>query len=737
MGTILSLCIAFLALYLAIVNGKFGTLPSEQDLSALQLSTASQIYDTKGKAIGQFFLEERTEVKFEALPQSLIYALISTEDARFYEHEGVDYPSLARVFFKSLIRGDSRFGGGSTLSQQIIKNFYAREQYAFASILINKTKESLVARKLEKIYSKAEIIALYLNTVSFGENAYGIHTASKRFFSKLPTALRTEESALLVAMLKAPTRYNPRLHPERALNRRNLVLGQMVRYGLISIQEGDSLKQLPLGLQYFQQDHHDGIAPYFRAYLRKQVRDWASTSQGPNGVPYNIYRDGLKIYTTIDARLQAHAEKAVNGEMSRIQAIFDKAYRGKPLNSKVRAAIEHAFHQSPRYLGLKAKGLSEEAIREVFNQPRSMEVFSYDGPQQVEMSPMDSLIYHKLFFQTGLLAVSPQNGHIKAWVGGIDHRFFQYDHITSRRQTGSAFKPIVYAAALQKGIDPCSYFSNDPNDLVKADWRPRNADHSYGGMLTMAEALKRSANVASVQLFEQTGIRTAAKMSKALGIDGEFPDNLTAVLGTKEATLLEMVGAYGTLSQQGKFCEPKLILKIEDKHGNVIYRPRQERHGQVVLQRGQAEILMQMLQDAINEGTGRKLRTNYNISIPIAGKTGTTQNQADAWFVGITPKLVTGVWFGNDDSRVHFNSMASGQASSTALPIWANFMKRVLQDKNYKSLAQAKFPRPLASVTEQLDCPGLDFPKAPEEFDYWYYRNREMLLKALMNRRRY
>ena len=423
--------------------------------------------------------------------------------------------------------------------------------------------------------------------------------------------------------------------------------------------------------------------------------------------------------------------------MIRIQAVFDHAYRGKALNANVRAAIEHAFRQSPRYKNLKQQGYDEKAIIEVFQEPRGMEVFSFEGPKYMEMSPMDSLIYHKLFFQAGLLAINPQNGHIKAWVGGINHRYFQFDHITSRRQTGSVFKPVIYAAALQKGIDPCSYFSNDPNDLVLADWRPRNADHSYGGMLTMAEALKRSANVASVQLFEQTGIQRAAKMSRALGIDGSFPNNLTAVLGTKEATLLEMVGAYSTISQQGKFCQPVFIRKIEDKHGNIIYRPRQSRHGQVVLQRGQAEILLQMLQATIDEGTGRKLRTRYNFSIPIAGKTGTTQNQADAWFLGITPKLVTGVWFGNDDSRIHFNSMASGQASSTALPIWANFMKKVLTDKSYKALAEARFPQHLPIVAEQLNCPELDFPKAPESFDYWYYRNRELLMQALQKQRRY
>ncbi|RMG32132.1 MAG: penicillin-binding protein [Bacteroidetes bacterium] len=712
--------------YLAVLLGAFGPLPGKQALRQLRTDQASEVFAANGQLIGKYYLEDRNDIPYEELAPDLVMALLATEDVRFYQHAGIDTRSLLRVLFKSVILQDKSAGGGSTLSQQLAKNFFPRQSYPLFSLLINKCRELIIARRLEEVYEKEQILAMYLNTMSFGENAYGISVAARRYFNTTPDALRIEQAALLVGLLKAPTMYNPRLHPQKALQRRNLVLSQMSKYEYISQQEADSLSAIPLQLNYYQPTHNDGIAPYFREFLRLELNQWCKTHVKADGSHYDIYRDGLKIYTSIDPRMQRYAEAAVQEEMKRLQGIFDRAHRGKPLSSTMKQVVDLAMRRSHRYRSLYKQGKSSEQIRAVFDTPVPMQLFTWEGVRDTLLSPLDSVIYYQYFLHAGLMAMEPQTGLVRAWVGGINHRFFQYDHVTARRQTGSIFKPIVFAAALEKGISPCTYISNEKESLrTYTSWVPRNADNLYGGEYSMQGALIYSVNIAAVNLMYATGRARVIQTAKNLGVSSELPNVASLALGTADISLYDMLSVYGTLANRGKACKPIFVEKIEDRYGNVIHAPFKQTNQQQVLKTETADQLIYMLQQVVEQGTARGLRTRYKLNNDIAGKTGTTQNQVDGWFMGAMPGLVAGAWVGADDRRVHFRTMTSGQGARTAMPIWARFVQKLNADPAYKELTTARFPTLSPRLKSELDCQHFIFLNNMNDFKTWWQAQQE------------
>lgn len=723
-GSILFLySIAFIGVK-AISWGMFGELPSQEQLKAISVPVASKIYSVDGELIGQYFLEERNPIGYEALPQHLIDALIATEDARFYEHDGMDGQSLLRVLFKSILLQDERSGGGSTITQQLAKNLFPRQNFGIFSLPINKIKETLIAQRMEEVFTKDQIITQYLNTVSFGENAFGISVASERFFGVPPAELKAEESAVLVGMLKAPTSYNPRRNKDRSLQRRNVVLAQMEKYGFLNQAKKDSLSSVPLTINYSRKTHHDGLAPYFREYLRQYMSQWCKSHPKKDGTYWNLYTDGLKIYTPLHAGLQRHAEAAVHHTMQRIQRNFNADWRWFPKEKVSNDLVQQLITRSNRYQSLKKQSFEETEIDSIFRQPIPTLSFDWEGDTVLEMSPMDSLLRKAYQLQTGLLVMDPNNGSIRAWVGGINHHHFQYDHILARRQSGSAFKPIVFATALESGIAPCEYIPNEKVVFEKYDnWTPQNADQQFGGEYSMMGALTYSVNVAAVNLLMKVGMTRVVTMGKQLGIQSPMPVVPSLALGTAEVSLLDMLSVYNTFVNGGLSSQPVSVLRIEDAHGNLLDESSQSFIPDTILSPRTAITMSHMLQNVVKQGTGRSLRTRYKLTNDIAGKTGTTQSQTDGWFIGATPGLSAGVWVGADDQRVHFRTMRMGQGASTALPLWANFMQRVMADPEFDYLKDMTFPRPSADILESLNCEHLWFPLAMSQFKAWWEAN--------------
>ena len=498
-------CLGVVAFIFAVKWGLFGALPTKQAIADFQNNTASEVYSEDSVLLGKFFIQERTNVSFEDISPNVINALIATEDVRFYQHDGVDRRSLLRVFVKTLLLQDESSGGGSTITQQLAKNIFSRKDYGILTIPVVKTKEAIIARRIEEVYSKEEILALYLNTVPFGENAFGIETASERFFSTSPAKLTLPQAAVLVGMLKATTTYNPRTNPERSTARRNVVLSQMVRYHFLKPQEGDSLKKLPIELHYQYLSHNEGLATYFREHLRQQLLKWCESRNKPDGSPYNLYTDGLKIYTTINSKMQHYAEQATREHMASLQEEFYEHWKDRRPWYRDEGALLKAIYKTKRYKELKESGLTEEEIQEEFKKPVKMKIFSWKGEEEVSMSPLDSIKHYLYFLNTGFMAMNPHNGHIKAWVGGINHKYFQFDHVNAKRQVGSTFKPFVYAAALESGVKPCDYISNERKVYEEFDnWSPQNADNKYEGFYSMEGGLTESVNTISVNLIMQT-----------------------------------------------------------------------------------------------------------------------------------------------------------------------------------------------------------------------------------------
>lgn len=689
-----------------------GKVPSETALKNIQNHTASEVYSADGVLLGKYFIYERSNVSYDEISPNIIHALVATEDARFYEHTGVDGVGLLRVLVKSILLRQENSGGGSTLSQQLAKNVFPRKQYRFFSLPLNKLREAITARKLERVFNKEQILTLYLNTVPFGDNAYGIKVAAKRFFNKAPVDLNLQESAVLVGMLKANTTYNPRKNPERSKERRNVVLEQMHKKEYLSQTTADSLRALPLVVNYTIENHHEGLAPYFREELKKELLVWFADHPKEDGTEYNLYTDGLKIYTTLDSRMQRHAEEAVREHLAVLQQAFFTHWKGQRPWGKNNAVILDAKKRCDHYKELKEQGASEKDITAIFNKPVPMKVFTWSGDKEVVMSPMDSLKYYQYFLQAGLLAMSPESGYVKAWVGGIDHEYFQYDHVNlhTKRQVGSTFKPIVYASALKQGISPCERFS-DERKVYKEfdDWSPGNSEEEYGGSYSMEGALAQSVNTVSAELIVRSGIGNTIQLAKKMGISSELEPIPSIALGSGDVSLTEMVTAYATFANEGLVNEPVYLIRITDKHDKEIFIHKQQKPKRA-LSSDDAAMVTHMLESVVNKGTGTSLRTIYGFRRDLAGKTGTTQSQADGWFIGYTPTLVAGVWVGAEDRRVHFRSLALGKGAATALPVWAKFMAKVDRDPALKNKSQHFAPLSPAAA-DKLNCLSYEEPK--------------------------
>ena len=707
--------------FYGLANEWFGPMPSFDELENPQTNLASEIYSSDGKLMGTYYVENRSNVEFQDLPPHLVNALIAIEDIRFERHAGIDLKALARVAF-GVVTGNHK-GGGSTITQQLAKNLFPREKNLTTSRLVmRKFKEWVTAVRLERNYSKQEILAMYLNTVDFGSQSWGIKMAAQTFFNKTVDSLRVEEAATLVGVINAPTMYSPVRNPERSLKRRNLVLDQMEKYHYITEQEYDSISSLPLDMSGFGlRDHASGLATYFREILRSQLHGWCKTHYKSDGTPYNLYRDGLRIYTTVDSRLQKYAEEAVAEHLAGdLQPAFFKHWKGVPnapfvfepevARQEIRNIMEQAMKRSSRYHELRNEGVPEDSIRDIFNTPVPMRIFSWDGPVDTVMTPMDSIRYSKYFLQAGLMSMHPRTGHVLAYVGGIDYRFFQYDHVKlSTRQVGSTFKPFLYTLAMQEGeFTPCSKVANVQYSIELPDtiWSPRNSsDDRVGEKVTLKWALANSNNWISTFLMKRYSPQSVIKIARKMGVTAPMDPVPALALGSADISLYEMTGAFNTFADKGVYVEPIIVTRIEDKYGNIIeeFVPDREE----AMSEETAYLMLELMKGVVQSGTGIRLRYKYQFSNPIAGKTGTTQNQSDGWFIGITPELTTGVWVGAEDRSVHFRSLSLGQGANMALPIWAIYMKKVYEDPAL-NISQGNFEKPLQPLSYDLDCDESD-----------------------------
>lgn len=698
------LFIAFL--FFLTVSGMLGPMPSRQELLTVKNPAASEVYSADSVLLGRYFIQERSNIRYEEIPKHVIDALLATEDVRFYQHQGIDTRSLGRVLVKSLLLQNESSGGGSTLTQQLAKNLYPRRDYWMFSLFINKMREMIIASRLEKAYGKKDILTLYLNTIPFGDNTYGMEAAAQRFFSVRTKDLTIDQGAVLVGMLKATYSYNPRIFPTQSRGRRNVVLGQMAKYGSLDTAVADSLKTLPLSLKYNKITHHSGLASYFREYLRPQLLEWCKNYNATHHTALNLYTDGLKIYTTIDSRLQRYAEAAMARQMKETQGRFDAHWKGNEPWRAYPQMIDEAIRKSTRYKNLRDRGLPEAEIKKIMNKPVAMTIFTWNGEQDVSMSPVDSIKHYLKFLNAGFLAVDPANGHVKAWVGGIDHHYFQFDHVreTTKRQVGSTFKPIVYAAALEQGVRPCDYISAAKTTYTNMEgWAPGNTEDNYGLKYSMAGALTYSVNTVSVQILEKAGINNTINLAHRMGITSDIEPVPSIALGTADVSMMEMVTAYTCFANKGKLTEPHWLTAIAD-HKNVVLEGFVQPGSQQALSEESAQLILHMLRNVVNEGTAAGLRSRFGLNNDIAGKTGTTQSNTDGWFIGITPRLVIGAWVGADNPRIRFRSTALGQGARTAMPIVGDFLRQANTDPSLSGLTRARFASLPNSLERQLDC---------------------------------
>ncbi|CAM3561026.1 transglycosylase domain-containing protein [Pontibacter korlensis] len=694
----------------------FGELPNLRTLENPKSELSSELYSADNQLLGKYFRENRTPVEYEELPDNLVNALVATEDIRFEDHAGIDPQSMIRVA-AGILTGQQK-GGGSTLTQQVAKNLFDTRSDELNNGLLNdvpgvrmlilKTKEWIMAVKLERSYTKREILTMYLNTVDFGSNAFGVKVAAKTFFNKKPEELEVQESAVLVGLLKAPTYYSPKLYPENSKRRRNTVLAQMVKYGYMTEAEYNQLKEQDIKLDYRVESHNIGLAPYFRTEASKFLLQWCRE----NG--YDLYADGLRIFTTIDSRMQKYAEDAVAEHMKDRQKAFFEHWKGRNpwVDRSMREIVdfpEQAIKRTDRYRRLKERfGDDTDSINYYLNKKVPMTIFSWDGEKEVVMSPMDSLKYYKHFLQTGFMAMEPQTGHIKAWVGGINYKHFKYDHVKQgARQPGSTFKPFLYTTAIENGYYPCYEVLDTQTCIPLPDgnmWCPNNADNKYSGeKYTLRRALAESVNSISAFLVNKLGAPSVAQTARRMGISTPLDETPSLVLGTSDVTLFDMVGAYGTFVNGGTWVQPNFITRIEDKHGNVIaeFVPKTVE----ALSEETAYMMIHMLKAAAEPGGTAYygLRFRNGLKNEIGAKTGTTQNYSDAWFMGVTPDLVCGTWVGGEDRSIHFRTIALGQGGKLAMPIYGSFMQKVYKDKSL-DVSKEPFPKPSMPLSVELDC---------------------------------
>jgi penicillin-binding protein 1A len=680
--------------FLLVYNGAFGKVYTGEELRKIQNYVASEVYSADNRLLGSYFIENRSDLTSKHLPPFILGALIATEDARFYEHNGVDTRGLLRVFFKTLLLREKNAGGGSTIAQQLAKNLLKRQDHGMFTMPVNKIKEAIHAVRFHKVYSQQEILALYLNTVSVGEDTYGFQSASRRFFSTTCDSLKIEEAAMLVGMLKSPTRFNPRTHPDLAFGRRNVVIDNMALRKYLTPEVADSLKKLPLTLKYNRAGSAGTLAPHFVAQLESTINKLLDGIKDKDGNKYNLYTDGLKIYTTLDAEMQTCALKAVHKHMKQLQTELDKL-QGKTDPWGARSTlISGLTRNSSRYKSLQAEGMKESDIEQAMQVRHETELFDWEGGHTTYCSPVDSIRYCQRLLQTGFLAMDPWSGEVKVWIGGDDFAYFEYDHIRSKRQVGSTFKPIVYAAALEQGVSPCDYVKNEQKIYDQfSNWSPANADGKYGGKYSLKGALAQSVNVVSVEVLLKAGLDNVLQTAKHLGIESEIPHVPAIALGVADISLYEMVRAYCAFANGGIIKDAVFITRIEDRNGKQIYLHPAAGKGKTALSPQTAYYMSQMLCGVVNEGTASSLRSKYHFKDVMAGKTGTTQNQADGWFIGFTPGLVAGAWVGAESPSVHFNSILYGQGAHMALPEWALFMQGCKSNKRLKKYLKGSFPK--------------------------------------------
>jgi len=720
-------------LFISIGYGLFGKIPSFLDLENPESNLATEVFSSDGKLLGKYYVENRSNIHYQDLSPAVINALIATEDARFMSHSGIDVKATGRMFYGILSGAD--LGGGSTITQQLAKNLFPRKPfYSKPELGIMKLKEWVTAVKLERNYSKQEILAMYLNTVDFGSMSFGIKSAAKTYFNKSPDQLNAEEAALLIGILKAPSYFSPVKNPDRAMYRRNIVLGQMEKYGYLTPPEYDSLRDLPIDMSSYRiQDHTSGLATYFREYLRMYLTEWCESHQKEDGTPYNLYRDGLRIYTTINTTLQEYAEESVREYMGKeLQPSFFQHWRGHPNapfvfeenpRKEILGLMTSAMRRTDRYYRLKQDNYSDEEIYSNFHQRVRMKVFSWKGPIDTVMTPWDSIRYYKFFLQAGLMSMDPHTGYIKAYVGGIDNKYFQYDHvILSKRQVGSTFKPFLYTLAIQEGETPCSRYPNVQPviELWNGDkWAPENSDDERRGEeVTLKWALANSNNWVSGHLMKKYSPQDVITIARKMGVTSEIPPVYSIALGSADLSLYEMTGAMSTYVNKGQWIQPTFITRIEDKYGNVLeqFVPRR----QEAISEKTAYLMIELLKGVVESGTSMRLRFRYGFTNEIAGKTGTTQNQSDGWFMGLTPDLVTGVWVGCEDRAAHFRTLDLGQGANMALPIWAIYMQKVYADSLTTGITMRPFDLPDFPVDVTFNCDSLVLVKkkpAKNKFD--------------------
>ena len=695
----------WLGMHLAVWLGLWGPIPTVDDLAGIENHNSSEIYAQGGEMLGKFYIYDRSSIGLQEIAPVVVHALIATEDVRFYQHRGTDLRSMARVVVKNLLMGDRSAGGGSTINRQLSKNLFPRERKGMFGLVVEKIREGIIARRLERAYSKDEILVLYLNTVPFGDNVFGIAAASQRFFNKHPHHLNTEEAAVLIGMLKATSSFNPRTNPDRALLRRNVVLQQMKRYDYLQSAVADSLASLPLQLDYSPMTHIHGPAPYFREMLRVNLVRWLNEYNQQHETAFNLYTDGLKIYTTIDFDLQLMAEQAVREEMTRLQQFIDRHYSNVQA-SRVQALVNREMHRSARYTSLLHAGLQENDIRKNFETPLLMRLFSWEGEETLEISPLDSILKAQTVLHAGLLSLEPSSGLVKAWVGGNNFRFFQFDQVLSARQAGSAFKPFVYASALEAGVDPCEFVSNESFVLEAFDdWSPANIDDNYEGYYSMKGAMTHSINTVSTHYLLRAGLDSVIRLARDAGINSTLPAVPSLGLGSGEVNMLEMAAAYSIFPNKGVPVSPQYLLRIEDARGNVLYEAPRTVRREAVIKESTALLMTDILRSVVNQGTAASLRSTYGLPYDMAGKTGTTQNNADGWFVGYTHGLVTAVWTGLDQPLFARTYPLPFGASRTALPVWGSYMAKAGRNPNTRPMINGSMPALPQELATLLQCP--------------------------------
>ncbi len=750
---ILTPILCIILLFVLISHGKFGELPTFEQLENPENNLASEIFTEDNQLLGKYYIANRSFIYFEDLSPYVVHALIATEDIRFEKHSGIDVRGLFRVMLKTILGGQNA-GGGSTLTQQLAKNlFNTRDNqvrgglWQLPRLVLVKFKEWNTAVRLERYYTKKEILVMYLNTVTFGHEAFGIKSAARMFFNTTPDSLNLQQSADLVGLLKAPSGYSPVLHPENSVRRRNVVLSQMEKYGFISSEVMDSVMQLPLITDFNVESHTTGLATHFRTFIRetlkasKPVRSdyysyatfkedsaqwendplygWANKNFKPDGTPYNIFTDGLKIYTTIDSRIQEYAEEAVSQHLGGLlQKEFFQEKKGQPnapfsrdlTQKEINNIMMEALRRTDRYRVLRSVGMPMDSILRDFKTPRQMQVFSWNGDIDTVMTPFDSIRYYKYFLRTGVMAMDPTTGHVKAYVGDHHIKYFKYDHVTQgKRQVGSTIKPFLYTLAMQENYKPCDLVSNVPVSFMDHDslWTPRNSGHfeMEGKQVTLEWGLATSANYIAAWLVKRFNPQAVVDVIKKMGVSSHIDAVPSVIYGTSDISLKEMVGAFNTFSNKGVYIEPLYVTKITDRFGNVIseFHPKEEE----AISEKTAYLMVKMLDNVVNRGTGHWLRSRFNLTAEMGGKTGTTQNQSDGWYIGIAPHLTAGVWVGAEDRSVHFSGIDKGQGAYMALPIYAYLMQKVYADSTLHITQDDIFERP-ANFNINLNCPDVE-----------------------------